>query len=220
MTEPGDADGPNAKLVAVKRKWAREGRGLTGEAPSPERPRLPPGQHEVKTWPVLDLGVHPAIALEEWELVVDGLVENPIRWNWADFLAQPQTEDVSDMHCVTSWSRFDNRWRGVSARHLISVVRPKANARHVVFHAYDGYTTNLRLKAFADDDVLLVHHWEGEPIPPEHGGPVRVIVPKIYLWKSAKWLRRIEFLALDQPGFWETRGYHNEGDPWTEERYG
>ena len=210
----------NAKLVATKQKWAREGRGLTGEPAAAERPRLPPGQHEVKNWPVLDLGVHPAIPLEEWELVVGGLVENPIRWSWPEFLAQPQTEDVSDMHRVTSWSRFDNRWQGVSARHLISVVRPKANARHVVFHAYDGFTTNLRLKAFADDDVLLVHRWEGKPISPEHGGPVRVIVPKIYLWKSAKWLRRIEFLALDQPGFWETRGYHNDGDPWTEERYG
>ena len=220
MSDPDTPDEVNAKLVATKRKWAREGRGLTGETPAAGRPRLPPGQHEVKNWPVLDLGVQPAIPLAEWELVVDGLVENPIRWNWPEFLAQPQTEDVSDMHCVTSWSRFDNRWQGVSARHLISVVRPKANARHVVFHSYDGYTTNLRLKAFADDDVLLVHRWEGEPISPEHGGPVRVIVPKIYLWKSAKWLRRIEFLALDQPGFWETRGYHNDGDPWTEERYG
>ena len=220
MTDPDRPEDVNAKLVAVKQTWAAEKRGLTGEPPPAGKPKLPPGQHEVKAWPVLDLGNQPQIPLEEWELVVDGLVENPIRWSWADFIAQPQTEDVSDMHCVTSWSRFDNRWQGVSAKHLISVVRPKPNARHVLFHSYDGYTTNLRLKAFAEDDVLLVHRWEGEPISAEHGGPVRVIVPKIYLWKSAKWLRRIEFLALDQPGFWETRGYHNEGDPWTEERYG
>jgi len=220
MSDTDAPDGANRKLIETKEAWARDRRSPAGAPPSPDRPRLPPGQHEVTNWPVLDLGVLPAVTPDDWELVVDGLVEAPLRWNWADFLAQPQVEDVSDIHCVTSWSRFDNRWRGVSARHLLELVRPKANARHVLFHSYDGYITNLRLKAFADDDALLAHQWQGEPIPPEHGGPVRVVVPKAYFWKSAKWLRRIEVLALDQPGFWETRGYHNEGDPWTEERYG
>jgi DMSO/TMAO reductase YedYZ molybdopterin-dependent catalytic subunit len=141
-------------------------------------------------------------------------------WRWADLLAQPEFEDVSDIHCVTSWSRFDNRWRGVSARHLLSVVRPKPEANHVIFHSYDTYTTNVTLDAFAEEDVLLATHHDGEPIPVEHGGPLRVIMPRWYFWKSAKWVKRIEFVASDRPGFWEERGYHNEGDPWQEQRYG
>jgi len=220
MADDGDLGSVRPKLVESKRRWAREGRLLTGATSDPERDRLPPGQRLVETWPVLDLGVQPEIPLDRWRLTIDGLVEAPTVWRWADILAQPEFEDVSDIHCVTAWSRFDNRWRGVSARHLLSLVRPKPEARHVVFHSYDTYTTNVALDAFAEADVLLATHHDGEPIPVEHGGPLRVIMPRWYFWKSAKWVKRIEFVAADRPGFWEERGYHNEGDPWQEQRYG
>jgi DMSO/TMAO reductase YedYZ molybdopterin-dependent catalytic subunit len=219
MAEDGDLGSVRPKLVESKQRWAREGRLLTGDTADPERDRLPPGQRLVEHWPVLDLGVQPEIPLDKWRLTIDGLVETPTVWRWNDILAQPEFEDVSDIHCVTSWSRFDNRWRGVSARHLLSLVRPKPEARHVVFHSYDTYTTNVALDAFAAEDVLLATHHDGEPIPVEHGGPLRVIMPRWYFWKSAKWVKRIEFVAADRPGFWEERGYHNEGDPWEEQRY-
>jgi DMSO/TMAO reductase YedYZ molybdopterin-dependent catalytic subunit len=219
MTNPGDGDGKRQKLVEVKQRWAREGRSLTGRAARPATDRLPPGQHVVKNWPVLDLGVQPDIALDRWRLRIYGAIENPVIWDWTTFLAQPQTGDVSDIHCVTTWSRYDNHWEGVSAKHVLAIVAPKPEARFVVFHSYDGYTTNLPLAYFDDDDVLLAHAWEGKPIAREHGGPARAIVPKLYFWKSAKWLRRIEFITEDRPGFWEERGYHDRGDPWIEERY-
>lgn len=214
-TEGGVRD----KLVATKEAWARQGRGLTGAAADPARDRLPPGQRLVEDWPVLDLGVVPRVTTENWSLTVDGLVENPVEWRWADFQAQPQERFLSDIHCVTTWSRYDNHWEGVSARHLLSVVGPKPEARFVLFHSFDGYTTNLPLAEFADDDVLLATSWEGQPLGRDHGGPVRVVVPKIYFWKSAKWVKRIEVLAEDRKGYWEVRGYHNHADPWTEERY-
>jgi len=207
------------KLLDSKEKWAREGRLLTGASAAPVE-RLPPGQREVKNWPVLDLGVQPDVPTASWTLTVDGLVETPVAWNWDAFLAQPQATDISDIHCVTAWSRYDNHWQGVSVRHLLETVRPRADARFVILHAHDGYTTNLPLDRFADADVMLAHSWDGKPISREHGGPVRLVVPKLYFWKSAKWIQRIEFTAEDRPGFWEVRGYHNEGDPWTEERYG
>jgi len=205
------------KLVATKQAWAREGRGLTG---SHSQNRLPPGQHETVDWPVLDLGIQPNLAAKDWSLGIGGAVENPLKWSWDDFLAQPQTELVSDIHCVTTWSRYDNTWNGVSARHLLAMVKPRASARFIMFRSYDGYTTNVPLDRFADDDVLLAHSWQGEKLTREHGGPVRVVIPKLYFWKSAKWLRAITFMDQDSPGYWELRGYHAEGDPWTEQRYG
>ena len=207
------------KLVESKERWARDGRLLTGRgAASGER--LPPGQHLVRDWPVLDLGVQPALDLDRWRLAVDGLVENPLEWSWTEFRAQPQFSDVSDIHCVTAWSRFDNRWEGVSAKHILDAVKPKPEARFIVFHGYDDYATNLPLADFDDDDVLLAHSWQGKPLSPEHGGPARAVVPKLYFWKSAKWIRRIELIERDRSGFWEERGYHDRGDPWNEERYG
>ncbi len=173
----------------------------------------------MKNWPVLDLGVQPDVKPEKWRLQILGAVENPVALTLPQFMALPQSAFTSDIHCVTSWSRFDNRWQGVSAATLLALVRPKPEAAHLSFHAYDGYTTNVKLAAFADDNVLLAHSWEGKPIPREHGGPVRVVIPDWYFWKSAKWVTRIVFRAGDQPGFWETRGYNNEGDPWKEERY-
>jgi DMSO/TMAO reductase YedYZ molybdopterin-dependent catalytic subunit len=208
------------KLIEAKQGWARDGRLLTGTTADPAQDRLPPGQRLVRDWPVLDLGVEPNVTAEKFRLDLDGLVETRLHLTLDDFMALPQTDSVSDMHCVTQWSRYDNHWQGVAARTLLELARPKPEARHVVFHAHDGYTTNLRLDQFDQPDAFLVHRWEGKPIPRQHGGPVRVLIPRLYLWKSAKWLRRIELTAQDRPGFWEVRGYHNNADPWQEERYG
>lgn len=206
------------KLIAAKEQWARDKRGLTGAAPSPGR-RLPPGQRETVDFPVLDLGEAPNLSARDWTLSVGGMVDNPIRWDWATFMSRPQTELVTDIHCVTTWSRYDNRWTGVSAAHLLHAVRPRREVRFLLLRSYDGYTTNVPLERFAAEDVLLAHSWQGEPLSREHGGPVRAVIPKLYFWKSAKWLRHITFSDRDTPGYWELRGYHNEGDPWREQRY-
>jgi DMSO/TMAO reductase YedYZ molybdopterin-dependent catalytic subunit len=214
-------DGYREKLVRRKQEWAREGRLLSEkEDRQPSEDRLPPGQRLVENWPVLDLGVQPEIPRDKWIFTIDGVVENPIRWKWDDFIAQPQVTVTSDIHCVTGWSRYDNAWTGVHVAHLLEMCRPEKEAMHCLFYTSDGYTTNIRLDHFADADVLLAHSWNGEYLTKEHGGPVRAVVPKWYFWKSAKWIRRIEFMAEDEAGFWEDRGYHNEGDPWKEQRYG
>lgn len=209
-----------SKLIARKQAWAKEKRLITGGTGVREVDRLPPGQRLVRDWPVLDLGVQPAISREQFRLIVDGLVDNPVVLDWAGVMALPQSEHVSDIHCVTAWSRFDNRWGGVRAKDLIALARPRAEARFVLFQSSDGYTTNVPREAFEDDDVMLAHSWNGEPLDRRHGGPLRIVIPKLYFWKSAKWVRRITFSAEDKPGFWEVRGYHNRGDPWLEERYG
>jgi DMSO/TMAO reductase YedYZ molybdopterin-dependent catalytic subunit len=183
-------------------------------------PKLPVGQHDVKNWPVLDLGKQPEIPIEQWSLTVDGAVEEPVVLKWADFLALPQVEDVSDFHCVTTWSRMDLRWKGVQFSTVATLVRPKPDASHILTHAYDGYTTNLPLEEALKDDVLLVHTVDGEPLPREHGGPVRMITPELYAWKGAKWISWIEFLTRNQKGFWELRGYSNTAHPWRDDRYG
>ncbi|MCK8783565.1 sulfite oxidase-like oxidoreductase [Roseomonas sp. NAR14] len=227
MTENEDAatlGQGRAKLIARKEEWAREGRLLTGATPGsnadPDRPRLPPGQTLVRDWPVLDLGVQPDVPPAKFRLDVDGLVEAPLSLDWEGYMALPQVESVSDIHCVTQWSRYDNHWQGVAARELLSRVRPKPDARFVVFHSHDGYTTNVPLEDFDQPDAMLAHAWEGRPLTRQHGGPLRGLIPRLYLWKSAKWLRRIELVTFDRPGFWELRGYHDHGDPWREERYG
>jgi len=207
------------KLIRSKEKWALDGRAITGRPDMGHVSRLPPGQKLVQNWPVLDLGVQPDVKPENWRLRITGLVENPAVWTLEQFRGLPQFESVSDIHCVTTWSRYDNHWQGVSARTILDIAKPKPEARHVIFHAYDGYTTNVKRDVFADDNVLLAYAWEGQPLAREHGGPVRVVIPDWYLWKSAKWVTRIEFAAEDRRGFWETRGYHNEADPWKEERY-
>ena len=217
----GDEDIPptDSKLTRSKRNWAQQGRFLTGRVSRPEAERLPPGQHLVRDWPVLDLGEHPAITRENWRLLIGGAVENPAVWEWTDFERQPQTRSLSDIHCVTSWSRYDNEWGGVATRDLLAVVEPTPEAGFVLFHSYDGYTTNLTLEDFAGENALLAHSWQGQPLTRDHGGPVRLVVPHLYFWKSAKWLKRIEFLTEDHPGFWEVNGYHHRGDPWREQRY-
>lgn len=207
------------KLIASKEKTAASGRHLTGRLDRGHENRLPPGQHLVEKWPVLDLGAQPDVSPVNWRLRVEGAVENAITLTLDDFMALPQVTYVSDIHCVTTWSRYDNHWNGVASQTIIDLVKPTSEARHVIFHSYDGYTTNIKLDVFNEPDVILAHGWEGEPLTREHGGPVRAIVPQWYFWKSAKWIRRIEFSAVDKPGFWEERGYHNEADPWTEQRY-
>ena len=210
---------PNEQTIRKKVAWAESGRKAAGEAPARPAGRLPPGQHLAKGWPVLDLGIRPAVTRESFELEVDGLVEHPMRLSWAGLLELPQVETVSDFHCVTTWSTFDNAWSGVRFRDLMARARPKPEARFVLFAASDGYDTNLPLEACLDDDVLLVHGWMGRPLPPEHGGPVRMIVPKRYGWKSAKWIRKITCLGEDRKGFWEVRGYSNTAFPWEEDRF-
>ena len=207
------------KLIETKQAWARDGRLLTGQTSDPARDRLPPGQTLVKDWPVLDLGIQPDVPERKFRLDLDGAVENRLSLNFNEFMALPMQESVSDIHCVTQWSRYDNRWKGVAARTLIELVKPDKLVRHVVFHSHDGYTTNVRLDQFDQPDVFLVQEWEGKPITRQHGGPVRGLIPRLYLWKSAKWIRRVEFVIRDRPGFWEVRGYHNNADPWSEERY-
>jgi DMSO/TMAO reductase YedYZ molybdopterin-dependent catalytic subunit len=189
-------------------------------------PKLPVGQHEVKNWPVLDLGEQPAVETDAWKLDIGGLVENPMTLTWDRFLALPQAEDVSDFHCVTTWSRYDNHWGGVRFKTIAELVVPKDSAHFVLCTGYDfmpgsyiPYTVNVPLTRAVEDDVLLVHTWEGKPLPREHGGPCRMITPKLYAWKGAKWIRKIEFLAEDRKGFWEVRGYSNSAEPWFNDRY-
>jgi DMSO/TMAO reductase YedYZ molybdopterin-dependent catalytic subunit len=198
----------------------------TGDANRDGMPKLPVGQHQVRNWPVLDLGDVPEVSLHDWRLELGGLVENPVTLTWTDFLALPQVDDVSDFHCVTTWSRFDNQWRGVRFRTLAELVVPKEPVTHVLCTGYDQmpgtsipYTANLPLARAMEDDVMLVHTWQGEPLPREHGGPVRMITPKLYAWKGTKWIRRIDFLDRDRKGFWEVRGYSNSAEPWFNDRY-
>ena len=187
------------KLIDSKQKWAESGRLLTGKTAAHAQ-RLPPGQRQVENWPVLDLGIQPEIPTHAWRLFVDGEVENPTTWKWGEFTDLPKTTLTTDIHCVTAWSRYDNKWEGVSARDLLKLVKPKAEAQHVIFHSYDTYTTNVPLADFSADDVMLAWSWNGEPISREHGGPLRVVIPKLYFWKSAKWIKRIEFCGARQAG--------------------
>ena len=208
------------KLVRSKEEWAREGRLLTGTSADPAAQRLPPGQRLVQDFPVLDLGVQPEVNPANWRLRIEGLVMAPVRLTLDAFMALPQAERFNDIHCVTQWSRYDNTWQGVAVRSLLEMARPKEEARFVSLTSYDGYTTNLSMDDFAREENLFAHSWEGRPLERQHGGPVRLVIPHLYFWKSPKWVTRIELLREDRPGFWEVRGYHNRGDPWMEERYG
>jgi DMSO/TMAO reductase YedYZ molybdopterin-dependent catalytic subunit len=208
-----------SKLTRTKRRWASEGKFLTDHAARLPADRLPPGQHLVRDWPVLDLGRQPNVSRERWKLTVGGLVERPTTLGWSAFMGLPQTKLRSDIHCVTTWSRYDNDWAGVAAHDLLDLVSPRDEARFLMLHGADGYTTNVPLADFAANGVLLAHSWQGEPLSQAHGGPVRLVVPHLYFWKSPKWIDAIDFVAVDRPGFWEQNGYHMRGDPWAEERY-
>ncbi|MCB9894417.1 MAG: sulfite oxidase-like oxidoreductase [Planctomycetes bacterium] len=209
------------KIIKAKQniaeKGVAEGKG-TGMFPV-TKDRLPPGQKLVTTgWPVLDLGLRPEIKTEEWKLEISGATDGP-SFNWDEFLALPQTKLKTDLHCVTTWSIYDAQVEGVLWVDFLSRLNVKPEATHAMFHAYDGYTTNLPLSELALPNVAIVHSFGGKPLTREHGGPVRMWVPHLYAWKGAKWLKGIEFLTEDKRGFWEVRGYHNHGDPWKEERY-
>jgi DMSO/TMAO reductase YedYZ molybdopterin-dependent catalytic subunit len=208
------------RYIEAKQKWAekQKARGAAPRAVA-SRDRLPPGQKLTNGFPVLDLGVQPEIPLEKWRLKLDGLVAKPAELTWAQFHALPQVEDTSDFHCVTTWSKYDCRWGGVAFTTLYELVQPKPEARFVYFTSYDGYSTNVALDRCLDDDVLVATSFEGQPVSREHGGPARVIIPKLYAWKGAKFVSGIAFLAEDKLGFWEVRGYSNTADPWTEDRY-
>jgi DMSO/TMAO reductase YedYZ molybdopterin-dependent catalytic subunit len=183
-------------------------------------PRLPPGQYDVgRDWPVLTAEPTPRIAPETWSITVDGRVENPTTWSWDDVHRLPPSEYRGDIHCVTTWSKFDTHFAGVSVDTLLEAARPTGDAHFVMATAKTGYTTNLPLEDVTGGKAWIVWEFGGEPLPVEHGGPVRLLVPHLYFWKSAKWVTRLTLLQRDQPGFWEQNGYHDRGDPWREQRY-
>lgn len=182
-------------------------------------PQVPIGQTITNKWPVLDLGIQPDISLEKWRLVIDGEVEHPVELSWQEFLALPQTEDTSDFHCVTTWSKLNMNWKGVRVLDLAALAQPKDTATHILCYGYDEYTTNVSLEEALKPDVLLVHTVDGQPLHRDHGGPVRMITPQLYAWKGSKWINRIEFLSKNKLGFWEERGYSNTAYPWRNDRY-
>ena len=188
------------------------------ESPRQE-PRLPPGQILTEKWPVLHYGSIPKVDLAQWDLRVHGLVDDQMRWSWDEFQKLPRSRLRSDIHCVTRWSRYDNVWEGVSIRELFRNLVIQPTAKFAILHAEPSYTTNLSLAELIQDDVLLADTHDGVPLTPEHGWPLRLVVPRRYFWKSAKWVRAIELVDRDHPGFWEQNGYHNDADPWKEERF-
>lgn len=206
------------RFIEAKLRAARRG-SIPDTAVSPSAARIPAGQKQVSNFPVLDLGTRPKIPSAQYVLHVDGLVARPRIFTWADLQQIGMVSETSDFHCVTRWSRLDTAWSGVRLRDLLERVAPAPEAEFVMAHAADGYETNLPLSRLRQDDVLLATALDGKTIPTEHGGPVRLVVPSLYGWKSAKWVVCLEFMAVDRPGFWEQRGYHNDGDPWREQRF-
>jgi DMSO/TMAO reductase YedYZ molybdopterin-dependent catalytic subunit len=170
-------------------------------------------------WPVLHYGSVPRFDPATWDFRVYGLVANPVRWGWTEFSKLPRVETTSDFHCVTRWSRFDNRWSGVAVREILKLVQPRPEARYVLVHEEQGYTANVPLADLDRDEVLIATYHDGEPLSPDHGHPARLIVPHLYAWKSVKWVRGFEFLDQEAAGFWEQNGYHMYGDPWKEQRH-
>jgi len=182
--------------------------------------RVPPGQRLTEKWPVLQHGGVPKIDISKWTFRIRGLVEKERKLSYEEFMALPQVRVFSDVHCVTGWSKLDNTWEGVSTQVIKGLVKILPEARFVIVHGAQGFTTNLTVEDFSEPDVLFAIKHNGEPLAPDHGYPLRLVVPRLYFWKSAKWVEGVEFTAKDRRGFWESRGYHNRGDPWKEERYG
>ncbi len=182
--------------------------------------RVPPGQRQTTDWPVLHYGNVPRINPDEWRLRIFGLVERERCLSLPEFQALPQRKVLSDVHCVTGWSRLDNLWEGLQTSAIKDLVKILPEARFAIIHAWGDFTTNLSLDDFFQEDVILAARHDGREISLEHGYPVRLVVPRLYFWKSAKWITGVEFTSEDRPGFWESHGYHNRGDPWKEERYG
>jgi DMSO/TMAO reductase YedYZ molybdopterin-dependent catalytic subunit len=181
--------------------------------------RIPPGQHLVERWPVLHHGSVPDIDKEKWKFKISGLIDEEIVLTLKEFMEPPQVEVFSDIHCVTTWSRLNNTWKGVSTNEIKGLASILPEAKYVMVHGAHGFSTNLSLQAFFSKDVLFATKHDGNDLSAEHGAPVRLVVPRLYFWKSAKWVTGVEFMAVDKPGFWESGGYHMHGDPWKEERY-
>jgi DMSO/TMAO reductase YedYZ molybdopterin-dependent catalytic subunit len=181
--------------------------------------RVPPGQYLTERFPVLTYGRNPAFDLDTWSLSIWGEVERPFSLRWDELMALPQTTITTDIHCVTRWSKLDTTWTGVRVSDLLDRAGVKPTGTHVMAHCDGGYTTNVPVDALRDDDVLVAHAYGGEPLEPDHGAPLRLLVPKRYFWKSAKFLRQLEVMTEDRMGFWELNGYHNDADPWKEERH-
>ena len=195
-------------------------RDSTHQAPAdPRTDRVPPGQHLTSGFPVLHYGGVPRFDPARWDFRVHGLVTTPLTLSWAEFGKLPTLREVVDIHCVTTWSKLDTVWEGVPFKHIAELIQPKPEARFVIAHCEQGFTTSLPMSVIMGDDVLLATRYDDQPLTGEHGGPLRLLVPKRYFWKSAKWLRGLEFVAEDQLGFWEQAGYNNSADPWKEERY-
>lgn len=184
-----------------------------------EERRLPPGQSATLKWPVLHYGSIPRFDPERWDFRIYGLVQRPVKLTWSEFNQLPKSKVRSDFHCVTRWSRFDNDWEGVKFSEVVKLAHPRADAKHALIHAEQGYTANIPLLDLLQDNVIFATHHDGQPLTPEHGFPLRLVVPQLYAWKSVKWVRGIELLEHDAPGFWEQNGYHSYGDPWKEERF-
>ena len=187
--------------------------------PDPDADRIPPGQYKTDKFPVLHYGSVPSTNLATWDLRVFGEVDSPFRLTWDEFKALPRKTVTTDIHCVTRWTKLDTVWEGVPIQEILARAGVRPSAMHVIEHAEQGYTTNVPLSVLDDDDVLLADTFDGKPLDKEHGWPLRLVLPKRYFWKSAKWIRGLEFLDRDQPGFWERYGYNNNAEPWKEERY-
>jgi DMSO/TMAO reductase YedYZ molybdopterin-dependent catalytic subunit len=181
--------------------------------------RVPPGQYPTSEFPVLSAGPTPRTPLDRWTFSVEGFLAAPVRWTWEEFLRLPAQAFTVDIHCVTHWSKLDTRWEGVSLDTIFELAPPGAGARFVTAHCDGGYTTNLPLTDLTGGKAFVAYRYDSAPLAPEHGGPARLVVPHLYFWKSAKWVRRLELMADDRRGFWEELGYHNHGDPWKEQRY-
>jgi DMSO/TMAO reductase YedYZ molybdopterin-dependent catalytic subunit len=195
-------------------------RGFMGKRREPDaEKRLPPGQYVTPGFPVLSAGPTPHTPLDQWTFEINGLVRRPVRWSWEEFLSLPSKTYLTDIHCVTKWSKLDTQWKGVSVDTLFTHVDLDPKAKYVTAFSDGGYTTNLPLQEILDDQAFVAYEFDGKPLQAEHGGPVRLVVPHLYFWKSAKWARGLNIIEQDKPGFWESLGYNNHGDPWKEERY-
>ena len=195
-------------------------RGFFGKRRQPEAAdRMPPGQYLTPDFPVLSAGPTPRIALDDWTFMISGLVREPVTWNWMEFTGLPAQTFTVDIHCVTKWSKLDTRWKGVSLDILLEHVDLDPKAGFVTATSYGGYTTNLPLPDILNGRAFIAYEYDDRPLPPEHGGPARLVVPHLYFWKSAKWVNGFRFMEFDRRGFWESLGYHDRGDPWKEERY-
>ena len=201
-------------MIATSERIEREEMSLNNTTD-----RLPPGQYLTQGFPVLHAGFVPSLTTDSWSFRVFGEVEEEKTWSWDEIQRLPRRKVTCDIHCVTRWSKFDTEWEGIPFREIYERVKPKPGARYVMVHADPDYSTNLPLEDLLEDNVLLADTYQGEPLSPEHGGPMRLVVPKLYFWKSAKWVRGFEFMNEDRPGFWENYGYHMHGNPWKEQRF-